>query len=155
MSSDPSPLTLESLRQYVSGQMQLLIQLSDKAPPRFKFVEGPSAEDWEVLRREVWGKGLNHLDTTEEVQRGPGAIIDDPGILPDGVPSRCDAMLKPEVLEDCWSTNCAKIFIRPEYKEAEEFAVSTCGAAIPYNAFVVSGQPGIGSLLLCLAVQQS
>ena len=152
MSSNPGPLTLESLRQYASGQMELFRQVLNKGL-RFKSLEGPSAVDWGLLQREVWGKGLSHLDTTEEVQRGPGAIIDDPVILPDGVPSRCDAMLKPEILEDCWSTNCAKIFIRSEYKEAEEFALSTCGATIPYNAFVVSGQPGIGSLLFYLAVK--
>ena len=154
MSSNQDPLTLESLRQYASGQMELIRQVSDKGL-RFKSLEGPGAADWRLFRREVWGKGLSHLDTVEEVQRGPGAIIDDPVILPDGVPSRCDVMLKPEILEDCWSTNCTKIFIRPEYKEAEEFALSTCGAVIPYNAFVVSGQPGIGTLLFCLAVKRS
>ena len=152
MSSNPGPLTLESLRQYASGQMELFRQVLNKGL-RFKSLEGPSAVDWGLLQREVWGKGLSHLDTTEEVQRGPGAIIDDPVILPDGVPSRYDAMLKPEILEDCWSTNCAKIFIRSEYKEAEELALSTCGATIPYNAFVVSGQPGIGSLLFYLTVK--
>jgi hypothetical protein len=100
----------------------------------------------------VWGKDT--LDKTEEVVRGPNPI-DDSLILPDVVPSHRDVMLKPKNLDKCWSVHCKKILIRPEYKEAEEFVLSTFGAPIMNDALVVTGQPGIGSSIFYSAITGS
>ena len=86
---------------------------------------------------------MGSLATIEDVQRGPGAI-DGPLILPDGVPLRCDAMLKPKSLDGCWRLDCDKVFVRPEYEEVEKFVLSTFCDEMMYEAILVTCQPGIG-----------
>jgi len=63
-------------------------------------------------------------------------------------------MLKPKALDCCWvEIECEKIFVRPnEYKEAEELAISACGDPKMYPAFLVTGQPGMGSSIFPLVI---
>ena len=141
-SSAPSPPTLLSLCDYASEQTERIKSLLTVGFPGSRFKD-PSNKAWDSFRSEVWGKGMGFLDTIEDVQRGPGAI-DDPLILPDGVPLRCDAMLKPESLDGCRGLDCDKVFVRPEYEEAEKFFLSTFCDEMMYEAILVTGQPGIG-----------
>ncbi|KAF9648100.1 hypothetical protein BDM02DRAFT_2349856 [Thelephora ganbajun] len=60
-------------------------------------------------------------------------------------------MNQPGAAKCCWHFKCKQIFIRSEYKEAEEFALSVCGDAAKYDGLVIAGQPGIGLTLFCLA----
>ena len=48
-----------------------------------------------------------------------------------------------------------KIFIRPEYKEAEECVLAAFCSEMRYHALLVIGQPGIGLSIFCLAVKGS
>ena len=83
-------------------------------------------------------------DGTEKVE-GSSDPVDDS--LVGVVPTDRDVMLKPEVAMNLWylEPECKKILIRSEYREAEQFALSACGAAIASDVLVVTGQPGIGS----------
>ena len=136
--------TLRSLQNYASGQQthidDLLLQRDD-----FRDFKDPN---WKNLFDSTLGANLDDLDTTEKVQRGLNPI-DDSLTLPDVVPLNCNVMPESKTLNCCWNFRCKKIFIRSEYKEAEEFATSAC--ANGYDALVVGGRPGIGlSLSACI-----
>ena len=104
-------------------------------------------DNWVKLWFTFWGKE-GGWDTTQQVIRGFDPIDD--FLLPHVVPAECDVMIKPGVVDNCWHLESESIFIRSEYKEAEEFAVSACGAARRNMALMVTGQPGIGSSLSIL-----
>jgi hypothetical protein len=140
MSSDLNPTTLRSLQHYASRQTELIDSLLKKSPYLFR---DPSNDDWLPFWTSAWGKDLDSLDTTEEVLRGPDPI-DNSLILPDVVPDHRDVMLKPEKMVNCWRFECEKIFIRPEYREAEEFVLSICGAPGKCDALIITGTLGTG-----------
>ena len=144
MASDSSPTTLKSLQQYASDQTELVDSLLNTYPQNTRFRD-TDKQEWVQFWSSTWGRDPDSLDKKEEVLRGPDRI-EESLILPGVVPTHCDVMLKPKALESCWDFDCEKIFIRPEYKEAEEFVLSACGAVRPYRAFVVTGQPGIAPL---------
>ena len=141
----PNPVTLKSLQHYASRQTKLIESLFDPSFPDYDFRDS-NDKYWIQFYEVAWGKDPNSYDKTEEIERGPDAI-DDSLVLPDILPGNRDVMLKPEVTDNCWyfQPGCNKILIRSEYKEAEEFALSTCGATTAPSALVVTGQPGIGS----------
>jgi len=93
----------------------------------------------------------NFLDQSEPVVRGPDAISDS-RILPDIVPNNHSVMLKPDYVEDCWHFNCKKFLIRPEYKEAERFILSTFHSERVVSGLVIAGQSDTGSPLFCSAM---
>jgi len=98
--------------------------------------------DWVGLWRSAWDKDPRTFEKTEVVERGRNPINDSRIIVP---PLR-DVMLTPEAAKLCWNFKFkfAEIFIRPDYKEAEEFLISSCGVDIRLDGILVVGQPGIG-----------
>ncbi|KAF9645188.1 hypothetical protein BDM02DRAFT_3120617, partial [Thelephora ganbajun] len=147
----PEPTTLRSLQRYTSHQTELIESLLNPPFPNSHFRD---SEDygWVQFWSSAWGKDLDSFDKTEQVDRGPDPIDDPSLILPDVVPSNRDVMIKSQAMDRCWYFDCEKIFIRSEYKEAEEFALSTCCTAAAYDALVVTGQPGIGKSVFLLRV---
>ena len=150
MSSHPSPVALESLYAYVLSQQECIDSLLESTQEEFKHLGNDNR--WVGLRQVAWDKDLNHLDTTHDVERDQDPIHD--SLVPDVVHSKCNVMLKPSVMDTCWAgIDCEKIFIRPfEYEEAEESAISTCRDERVFDAFLVTGQPGIGLSLFHLTV---
>jgi hypothetical protein len=160
MSSDskpippPEPTALGDLSYYAPRQTKLI-----ESNP-YRGIRGPLLRDtnhgnWKLLWTSIWGvKDPDALDATQEVSRGTGSdAVDDELAFPDGAPTHCNVMTKPGVLDHCWNFKCEKIFVRSEYKEAEDFIVSVCGKAqTPPCALVVTGQPGIGLHFLHSAV---
>ena len=55
-------------------------------------------------------------------------------------------MVTSEIARFCWNfgSKSAGIFIRDDYKEAQEFVISSCSVAAPLHGVLVVGQPGIG-----------
>jgi hypothetical protein len=143
MSSDLNPTkppeltTLESLQCYTPRQTQLIKPYFSH---RYRF-QHPSGFDasWAGIFAATWGKVLDS-DKTEKVERGSDPI-DDPL-----VPNDRDVMLIPQFAKDFWSfrPRVKKILIRSEYKEAEEFALFTCGERSAPDVLLVIGQSGIG-----------
>ena len=140
MESTASP-QLASLQRYASHQTGLIESLSSQGG---FFHDTDPDDNWVKLWFTFWGKE-GGWDTTRKVIRGFDPIDD--FLLPHVVPAECDVMIKPGVVDNCWHLESESIFIRSEYKEAEEFAVSVCGAARRNMALMVAGQPGIGSSL--------
>jgi len=147
----PGPTTLESLRHYASSQTKL-IESALESPHLFKT---PDNFYWMELWRATWGKDPDSFDKPERVESGPDST-NNSLIFPGVVPSNRNVMSKPDVLNNCWGPfECKKIFIRSEYKEAEEFLLSICGSGMDYDAVVIAGQPGIGLSHFCSAAMGS
>lgn len=142
LAESAEPTTMMSLQRYASDQNAVIKMLIGRG--RFRDFDHP---DWKDLFDSTWGANLDDLDTTEKVQRDPDPI-DDSLILPDVVPLDCNVMPNSEVLDRCWPSKCDKFFIRSEYKEAEQFALSAY--ADGFDALIVTGQPGIGLSLFRL-----
>ena len=140
------PRTLECLRHYARFQEELIKPLLQDRTELGSHFRETDIQEWTQFHSSVWGKGPNSLDTTEPVIRGPDPISGSL-IHPDVVPSDRSVMPKPDHLDSCWRFTCEKFFIRPEYKEAEEFVISIFGAvqAVTVAGLVISGQRGIGS----------
>lgn len=133
--------TLESLRQYTPRQTKAIESLLD---PSFsgRYFRNPSDTEWFQFWESAWGNGPGIFEETEKVERGPDPIDD---TLIDVPPDR-DVMVVPEVTRCFWDFDFdfTKILVRSDYKEAEEFALSICGAPVMHRMLLVSGQPGIG-----------
>jgi hypothetical protein len=146
MSSTPVGLTtLGSLQGYASRQTELIKSLSHTSSQNRE----PAFEDlntgrWVQFHESTWG--VNPLEREENVTEPSPDVAD--LILPEIVPSRHVVLSKPKGLDNCWSFDCRKFLVRSEYKEAEDFVLSTCGTTC--KALVVAGRPGIGSSLFCL-----
>ena len=149
MSSDSNPShALKCLQRYARHQenlIQSLLQSEDDTLRR------TTLKRWEELHSSAWGKDPDSLDETEPVIRGPDPI-DNQSLLPDVVPSSRSVMSKPATLDNCWNLRAKKYLIRSEYKEVEEYVLSTSGSA---PGVVVTGRPGIGLSLFCAASTRS
>ena len=114
-------LQLSSLQRHAFHQTGLIESLSSQGG---FFHDLDPDDNWVKLWFTFWGKE-GGWDTTQQVIRGFDPIDD--FLLPHVVPAECDVMIKPGVVDNCWHLESESIFIRSEYKEAEEFAVSVCG----------------------------
>ena len=142
--SDSSPTTLNSLRDHADPQGDLIKSLSELDTDEPAFADLPDNNRWVKFHSSAWGGDPVALDHIDPVTRGPDKI-DDSLILPDTVPEKCSVMPKPDHLDNCWPfRSLKKIFIRPEYEEAEASIISHCGTRLVIDALVVIGQPGIG-----------
>jgi len=139
MSSNSTPLTLQSLQRYAVRQEELIESLLDTAPDYF---QNPDLKVWTTFWESAWGKGA--ALERESVVRDPKRISDSL-IPPDVVPPYCDGILKPKSLDDFWGGfGCKKFLIRHEYKEAEEFVCSVFSEEGMFSAAIVTGQTAIG-----------
>ena len=139
------PMTLEPLVAYTSDQTDRIEALLDN--PDSPLCE-PSLKCWGKLWTAVWGK-KRFSETMREIQRGLDPIDD--SILPDGVPTVVNVMIQEVIDLVDWDPMPKNILIRPEYKIAEDFILSSCGAVPALKAVVIAGQPGIGLSPFCSA----
>ncbi|KAF9646282.1 hypothetical protein BDM02DRAFT_3271061 [Thelephora ganbajun] len=150
------PTTLRSLQRYAPRQTELIESLLDPSYPNSHFRD-PYSKHWVQFWLSAWDKDPDSLDVTEGFDRGPDAT-DEPIFLDEDdnqLPPRRDVMLKSDIMDNCWLFKCEKILIRSEYKEAEEFILSTRGAATVYDALLIVGDTGIGISPFCLAITGS
>jgi len=147
-SSNP-PTTLASLDFYVPSQEELIDKLSKKR--RSPLADLEKDDPWVEFWKETWDRSLDSFDGKKKVKRDEDKAIYDT-LISDIVPTKCNAMVKPATLNYCWTFDCRNVFIRAEYPEAEDFALSVCSCETPqYQALVVTGQPGIGLSPLLLS----
>ena len=150
MSSDPTPLTLESLQPYSTRQEELIETLlaKDSRGSHGFYFRTPEKHAWQRFWNSAWGKDLG---VEEELVVGDLRLISQSLIFPDVVPSYCDVLPKPGTLDDCWGGFARRKFlIRDEYKEAEESVLSTFAEEGMISASNIMGQPGIGLPLFLL-----
>lgn len=142
MSSD-----LKSLQGRAPHQEELIKSLSGPSFPSCH-LRDTDDDGWMELWKVAWDRDPDLLNGTEKVERSSDPIDDS---LVGVVPTDCDVMLKPEVTMNLWylKPKCKKILIRSEYREAEQFVLSACGAAMASDVLVVTGQPGIGCYGWC------
>jgi len=142
MSTEPRHLTtLESLQRHSSSQEDIIRSLSEH--PAEYYFRAFNDENWEAFWKEAWGREPDSLDSLEGFERGPNPV--DNSTFPLGAaPTHRQVMVAPEITNHLWTINPGykKILIRSEYKEAEQFALSTCDTAS--DVLAVTGQPGIG-----------
>ena len=141
----PKPTTMRSLQSYTSNQTKAIEILLDPSFHNYHF-QDTNDRRWVQFWESTWDKNLDSLDAVEAVERGPDPINN--ALIT--VPSDRVVMLKPEVTRSCWDFDLEfqKILIRSNYKEAEDFALSSCGARIPPRLLMITGQPGIGLISL-------
>ena len=140
--SDPTPLTLRSLQRYADVQEGIIDSVLQEDSLGYYFrnpINSGCTRFWES----AWGNRI--LPEEEKVVRGINPI-DDSIILPDVVPSSCRVFPRFETLDGCWwGFDCEEFLIRDEYEEAHRSVLATFAAERMYDAFIVTGQPGIGS----------
>jgi len=137
-----APLTLQSLASYAAHQEELIRSLMEDNPGDNLFRD-PKMKGWTTFWESCWGKPVGH-EMEEKVVRGP-APISDSLIFPDVVPFVRRVVLKPTSLDNIWGGfRCKKFLIRHEYKEADEFLLSTFNDEGIFTAVIATGQPGIG-----------
>ena len=95
--ASPGPTTLESLRHYASSQTKL-IESALEPPHLFKT---PDNFYWMELWRATWGKDPDSFDKPEQVESGPDSTGNSL-IFSGVVPSNCNVMSKPDILNNCW-----------------------------------------------------
>ena len=144
-----TPPHLSSLRRYASNQSELINPLISPNG-LFRGLDWHHGADtnWVKLRGNFWPvwSVREDWDTTRDVIRGSNPLND--SLLPDVVPAKCDVMDIPDVVNNCWNLESKEcIFIRSEYKEAEEFALSACSDPRMNRVLAIIGQPGIGTSL--------
>ena len=97
---------------------------------------GPIHSAWDTFRRSVWGKGVASFEF-------PGPIEGDASALPETIPASRPVMEVPTTVPNFWDMDISRILVRSEFQEAERAALSA--NAMNMDAFVVAGQPEIGS----------
>jgi len=142
LSSDVNPTTpectpLKSFQHYTPCQTEIVESLLDPSHGRF---QDTNDIDWIEFWKSAWDKDPLTFEKTEVVERGCNPINDSRIIVP---PFR-DVMVTPEAAKLCWNFGSKFVFIRNDYREAEEFAISSCGLDAPLHGVLVVGQPGIG-----------
>lgn len=141
MSSDPTPLTMQSLQPYVDAQEEIIESLLRKGRQDHYFRD-PNDEDWAQFWDSAWGKPV--ILEKEKVVRGTNPV-DNSLILPNVVPPTCRVLPKPRALDAFWGDfDCKKFLIRDEYREAHHSILATFAKERAYSVFIVTGQPGIG-----------
>jgi len=152
------PMSLEDLTQHTHDQ--LFVITAQKNARCFDNSGTVDLTDWIAFRDSVWGEELTSLGTRElaslEAQgleswmaRGLASLEmedlaerdDEP--LPDVTPATSSVVQIPETMPSVWDLDSRYILVRSEYEEAERAAVSE--NARNSTAFLVTGQPGIGS----------
>ena len=135
---------LETLQPEVPHQMDLI-----RSSPGYLF-QDCGEEVWKQLYQKCWGMNADSMDHEHNIERGPGSdIINSSGNLDQDVPTHSRIMDIPKQAESCWDSYCDGVFIRTEYNEAEQYAVSTCRDSPWPLALLIAGQPGIGIHFFC------
>ena len=126
-------MTLEDLVQYIHDQASKI-----NGNPGCFTESGPN---WAALKESLWGKGLTSPTLPPLVVQN-FASSEDGEPLPDVAPTTHPVVEVPESMPHVWGLMNKQILVRSEYVEALE-AVFLANAA-DADAFLVTGQPGIG-----------
>lgn len=141
-------MPLESLVQYSTTQEQKINSINRKrSPHRRLFAElGPGISPWVSFRNSLWKKGLASLENRKPLVRSANPVP-----VPESIPSTCTTISVPDDISYFLRLDCSEFLVRDEYREAEKAVLEANEE--PVDAFVVTGQPGIGlfSLTLTLA----
>jgi len=97
---------------------------------------------WDAFRSSIWKKGLEFLQKEELVER-EGSLIHDIHAILDPFPLTRSTVTLPAAIPKTWRPLCRRILVRSEYYEIEQAVLSE--NEVEADAFVVAGQPGIGS----------
>ena len=129
-------MLLEDLSEYAAAQNERIAKLPSTAI-------SPASSIWEELRSSHWGKPLTSFEKEEPLEYDP-----DPAPSPTPPTNRCILTVPQEQLEG-WNLSIpnGKILVRSEYHETEQAVLFGSGCD-KLDAFLVTGQPGIGSFIL-------
>ena len=128
-------MPLESLAQYSDEQASRINELISRG---FLTDTSDGRKAWDKFRDSLWGKGLQHLQLplTDDTQ----SVVQDP----EEVPRRARPVVKvPEEIPLPLYFFSKRILVRSEYEEAEQEILLANESG--REAFMVSGNPGIGS----------
>ena len=115
-------MSLKDLVPHISHQERKINQLATSSD-RF-FCHGSLLDGWVAFRESLWGQRLE----SEELVQEDGTV---------------DTLVTfPETIPDVLSRGTSRILVRAEYEETERAALSANASDV--QAFLVSGQPGIG-----------
>jgi len=129
-------MSLEDLRDHTAVQEAAISKLSGLDP------KGDACARWILFRNHFWGAPLDtFIVDNEMVERDLENPI--PEFVPTNIPYTCSVATISPMVPPPWNMESQKILVRSEYKEAEEAVVLSANRPNT-EAFVVSGQPGIG-----------
>jgi len=124
---------------------------------RFSNSERHYLSIWAAFRNSLWGKDLPIVKAQEPVKGDAKVLPDDEGLYDGKRLSDSDEPLTeaasvprlvveiPEVIAHIWNLENPKFLVRSEYEEAKQANIDNI------QAFMVTGQPGIGSPSLTLS----
>ena len=134
--SAPSPITsLSDLVRHIPAQEEAI----SKLPSSVVESKTDNCTIWNEFRKQLWGKILGSLQRGQPVKRDEVEPIDD--IV---LPGTHTIATLPEDLPAAWKLPSRQILVRSEYSKAEKAALPVSESV--HSVFVVTGQPGIGSL---------
>jgi len=132
-------MSLSDLSRHTPAQQSEIDRLVDIG----YLAKEPYSLAWTPFKESVWGKKLDSFQTVKLVERDPQDPIEDPSIPPGSVPDKTWVTIIPNNIPVLWGASSNQMILtRSEYDEAEEAALSANKSGA--NAFVVTGQPGIG-----------
>ena len=130
-------MSLKDLRECIPIQQRAINQLL--ASPRNSLSALPNElSDWSAFRKSFWEKGLESLYVEQDIERDTEDPVDP---FPDPIPPTRLVLELPSTLSDVWDLATHQVLVRSEYPIAEEAALL---AQRERDAFLVTGQPGIG-----------
>jgi len=125
-------LPLTDLLDNIAAQEEAITQISSGLKSTDK------SDSWSEFKESLWGKDLGSVQKVESVKRDELGPVEDVAL-----PDEHIVAILPETLPgDGWILQNEWILVRSEYSEAEQAAVSCSKSYL--DAFMVSGQPGIG-----------
>jgi hypothetical protein len=158
-------MRLQELEKHIGNQTLKINRCVNRPTCFTNFMEDEDDPSWATFRDSVWGnasalarlekQGLsaaqNEVGMNIDVE-GEGDSNTPQGIqpaveLPDTqpvvkLPNTQPVVRLPETLPDVWGLDSSHVLVRSEYEEAEEAALMANASNV--DAFLVTGQPGIG-----------
>ena len=128
-------MSLEDLVPYLPAQGAAISRILEDPNTFLDYDYGPT---WSAFKESIWGKSLAAFQEEKEVKKD-----DDPveGIqIPPGLLH--SVVTPPNTIPSAWDIDVQRILVRSEYYETERAVLSANERAT--DAFIVSGQPGIG-----------
>ena len=130
-------MSLPDLAKYTPGQQQRINELCG-SPETFS-TSGDAVAAWGRFRDSLWGKDPDSLETLRWVPKATGQY-------PHQIPDSYLSLNVPATMPDVRDLDGSEFLVRSEYEEAEQAVLSANANGV--EAFLVTGQPGIGSLPL-------
>ena len=137
-------MLLEDLKQHARAQTDGINALLDDPNDTTFYSSWHNSDRWLAFKDSLWNKGLPWSFQKEEPVERDNNPVEDFRILPDTLPDTRQVADVPDILLCTLGLDAAspRIFVRPEYEEAEKGALSAAQEFV--TNFVVTGGPGIG-----------